>query len=76
VVLYIVSRKFEVYEDPRIVAIQEALPSANCGACGYRGCADFASTCIKAGTIKGMNCPAGGKKMMEQIEMILLAQNK
>jgi Na+-translocating ferredoxin:NAD+ oxidoreductase RNF subunit RnfB len=71
IVLYIISKKFEVYEDPRIAAIREALPTANCGGCGYRGCADFATACIKAGKTDGLNCPVGGKKVMEQISVIL-----
>jgi len=71
VVLYVVSKKFAVYEDPRLAAIQEALPSANCGACGYRGCADFASACLSAGKTDGMKCPVGGKPTMAQIDQIL-----
>ena len=37
VFLYAASKKFEVYEDPRIAEVQEALPGANCGGCGYPG---------------------------------------
>ena len=29
--LYIVSKKFEVKEDPRIAEVAEVLPQANCG---------------------------------------------
>ena len=42
VFLYAASKKFEVYEDPRIAQVQEVLPGANCGGCGYPGCAGFA----------------------------------
>ena len=38
VFLYAASKKFEVYEDPRIAQVQEVLPGANCGGCGYPGC--------------------------------------
>ena len=31
VFLYAASKKFEVYEDPRIAQVQEVLPGANCG---------------------------------------------
>jgi electron transport complex protein RnfB len=46
-------RKFKVWEDPRIDAVTDMLPGANCGACGYAGCRAFAE-----GVIKGTNQPA------------------
>jgi Na+-translocating ferredoxin:NAD+ oxidoreductase RNF subunit RnfB len=75
IVLYIVSKKFEVYEDPRITTIQGILPAANCGGCGYLGCADFAVACIKSGTTNGFRCPVGGKKVMEEIALVLSPSN-
>ena len=36
--LSLASKKFEVAKDSRIDAVREALPGANCGACGYPGC--------------------------------------
>ena len=36
-ILYIASKKFAVYEDPRIAQVGEVLPQANCGGCGYPG---------------------------------------
>ena len=38
VILYAASKKFAVYEDPRIAQVSEVLPQANCGGCGYPGC--------------------------------------
>ena len=40
------AKKFEVQTDPKIEAVQELLPGANCGGCGYAGCADFASAIV------------------------------
>ena len=37
VVLYAVSKKFAVKEDPRIGQVLEVLPGANCGGCGFAG---------------------------------------
>ena len=37
-ILYVASKKFAVYEDPRIAQVGEVLPQANCGGCGYPGC--------------------------------------
>ncbi|MGN0583192.1 MAG: (Fe-S)-binding protein, partial [Oscillospiraceae bacterium] len=39
ILLTVASKIFEVKTDERIEKIAEALPQANCGACGYAGCA-------------------------------------
>ncbi|MDL2214560.1 Fe-S cluster domain-containing protein [Dysgonomonas sp. OttesenSCG-928-M03] len=70
-ILYIVSKKFEVYEDPRISQVQDILPAANCGGCGYPGCSGFAAACVKADSLNGLNCPVGGQSTMEQVADIL-----
>ena len=36
-VLFAASKKFAVYEDPRIAQVCELLPGANCGGCGFAG---------------------------------------
>ena len=36
------SKKFAVQEDPKLEAVKKILPGANCGGCGYPGCAGFA----------------------------------
>lgn len=71
VFLYAASKKFEVYEDPRISQVQEVLPGANCGGCGYPGCAGFAGACVKADTLDGMLCPVGGAPVMAKVATIL-----
>ena len=45
-ILYVASKKFAVYEDPRIAQVGEVLPQANCGGCGYPGCSGFADACV------------------------------
>jgi len=47
-------RKFKVWEDPRIDAVSDMLPGANCGACGQAGCRAFAE-----GVVGGKLQPAG-----------------
>lgn len=37
-VLFGVSKKFAVEEDPRLGQVGELLPGANCGGCGFAGC--------------------------------------
>ena len=71
VFLYAASKKFEVHEDPRIAQVQEVLPGANCGGCGYPGCAGFAGACVKADSLDGMLCPVGGAPVMAKVAAIL-----
>jgi len=39
--LVLANRKLHVEEDPRIDVVEEMLPHANCGACGFPGCRPF-----------------------------------
>ena len=67
VVLYIVSRRFAVKEDPRVKDVQECLPGANCGGCGFAGCAALAEALVKGadkGSLDGLRCPVGGDEAM------------
>lgn len=70
-ILYGTSKKFAVYEDPRIEKVAEALPQANCGGCGFPGCSAFASACVEADSLEDLNCPPGGPKVMAQVASIL-----
>ena len=70
-VLFVVSKKFAVEEDPRVGQVAEVLPQANCGGCGYPGCAGFADACVKAGSLDGLMCPVGGQAVMTQVADIL-----
>lgn len=73
-VLYFTSKKFAVKEDPRIGQVNEVLPGANCGGCGFPGCGGMASACVKAadaGSLEGLNCPVGGQPVMEKVAAIL-----
>lgn len=71
VLLYVVSKKFEVYEDPRIAAVAEVLPQANCGGCGYPGCSGFAAACASGSDLEGKFCPVGGSSVMDKVAEIL-----
>ncbi len=71
VILYFVSKKFAVYEDPRIAKVGEVLPQANCGGCGYPGCSAFADACVKSASLDGKYCPVGGQPVMDKVGQIL-----
>ena len=70
-ILYVASKKFAVYEDPRIAQVAAVLPQANCGGCGYPGCSGFADACVKAGSLEGKLCPVGGQPVMTKVAEIL-----
>ena len=75
VVLYFVAQKFKVIEDPRIGIVEESLPAANCGGCGFAGCRNFAEALVRKAedekSIEGMNCPVGGSDVMNKVAAIL-----
>jgi len=71
IILYFVAQKFKVIEDPRIDTVQEILPAANCGGCGFAGCRNFAEALVKAETFDGLNCPVGGAEVMGNAAAIL-----
>ena len=57
--LGVASRVFYVKEDPLIGEVENALPGANCGGCGYPGCR-AAAEAIAAGKADAGICVAGG----------------
>ena len=74
VVLYVCSKKFAVYEDPRLAQVTALLPGANCGGCGYPGCSGMAAAMVKgadAGALDGLFCPVGGADVMGQVADLL-----
>lgn len=73
VLLYFVAQKFKVEEDPRIDLVQEVLPGANCGGCGFAGCRAFADACVKNPKLEGLSCPVGGEPTMDKVAEILNA---
>jgi len=71
VILYFAARRFKVNEDPRIDQVEEALPGANCGGCGFAGCRAFAEACVNNGDLAGLYCPVGGDEVMNLVAGIL-----
>ncbi|MBO5780829.1 MAG: RnfABCDGE type electron transport complex subunit B [Muribaculaceae bacterium] len=71
VILFIVAKRFAVYEDERIAQVEALLPGANCGACGRKGCHDFAVACCEAKSLDGLRCPGAGDAGMAAIAELL-----
>lgn len=71
IILYWASQKFKVFEDPRIDEVEEILPAANCGGCGYAGCRNFAEACVKEESLDNLFCPVGGNDTMKAVANVL-----
>ena len=69
-VLAIAARAFAVKQDERIPKITEVLPGANCGGCGYSGCAAYAEAVCRGEASPG-RCAAGGTAVSEAIAAIM-----
>ncbi len=69
-VLAYAAQKFAVEIDPKVQMVQEYLPGANCGACGYAGCAQFAEEAV-AGTAPITGCTPGGSAVAGKIAELL-----
>lgn len=61
---------FAVKQDERIDKILEALPGANCGACGYAGCSAYAGAVVNNGAPVNA-CPVGKQAVAEKIADIM-----
>ncbi len=71
ILIYFVNEKFKVVEDPLIDEVQELLPGANCGGCGFAGCRNLAEAIVKADNLEGLTCPVGGNALAEGVSKLL-----
>lgn len=62
--------RLRVYEDPRIDAVTDLLPGANCGACGFAGCRAFAEAVI-GGTTPPATCTVMGPADRDDVAAFL-----
>ena len=65
IILVVASKFMAVEVDERVSQIEEALPSANCGACGYAGCSDYANAIVESGAPTNKCVPGGGSVAAE-----------
>ncbi len=70
VLLLVFSHFFAVPENPQKKLIRECLPGINCGACGYKGCDDYAEALAEGG-VKPNLCVPGAQSVADQIGDIL-----
>ena len=68
--LLVFSHLFAVAKNPLEKKIRECLPGINCGACGYKGCDDYAAA-LADGGVKPSLCIPGAQKVADEISEIL-----
>lgn len=66
----LVNKRFRVWEDPRIVGVEEMLPNTNCGACTQPGCRAFAEALV-AGKQQPSDCTVMGAEDIEDVAAFL-----
>lgn len=70
VLLTVASKVFAVKTDEKLEAVQNALPQANCGGCGFSGCNDYADAIVNKG--EAINkCNPGGEETAKKISIIM-----
>ncbi len=69
-VLAAASRVFYVETDPRLEQLNECLPGANCGGCGYAGCNAYAEAVLKGEAKIGL-CASGGSECAKAMAAIM-----
>ena len=68
--LALASKIFAVKVNERVEQITNVLPGANCGGCGYTGCAACAEA-MESGIAKANACTVGGQELTDKISSIL-----
>ncbi|MEG2020733.1 MAG: RnfABCDGE type electron transport complex subunit B [Oscillospiraceae bacterium] len=69
IILVLAAQFMHVEEDARIGEVQAVLPAANCGACGYAGCADYAKAIVDGAPVN--KCVPGGAAVAEAAAQIM-----
>lgn len=70
VVLGWANKTFHVEVDPKVQAVSNALPQANCGGCGFVGCSEFAEAVVE-GRAPVDGCPPGGPSTASAVADIM-----
>ena len=70
IILVAAAKFMAVEEDPRIEEVASCLAGANCGGCGYAGCADYAKAVVLNG-VPCDKCAPGGPKAAAAIAKIM-----
>lgn len=66
VLLLVFSHFFKVEVDPKAAKIRACLPGINCGACGYKGCDDYAAA-VATGSVSPNRCIPGSSEVAAEL---------
>ena len=69
-ILAAASKVFYVETDPRLEKLNECLPGANCGGCGYAGCGAYAEAVLNGEAPIGA-CASGGNECAQAMSAIM-----
>jgi RnfABCDGE-type electron transport complex B subunit len=64
------NKAFHVEVNPKVEQVTHALPGANCGGCGFIGCAEYAEAVVSGGAPPD-KCPVGGEVCAMKIAELL-----
>lgn len=71
VILTVASKVFFVPVDETVANLRAELPGANCGACGFAGCDDYAAALAADHSLSCSACPVGGADVAAKLAEIL-----
>lgn len=71
VILTVAAKIFFVPVDETVARLRAELPGANCGACGFAGCDDYANALGADHTMSTAMCPVGGADVAAKLAEVL-----
>jgi Na+-translocating ferredoxin:NAD+ oxidoreductase RNF subunit RnfB len=70
IMLTVADKFMAVPVDERVTRVRECLPGANCGACGFAGCDEYAEKLVNAGVATNL-CTPGGADAAKAVSAVL-----
>ncbi len=64
------AKKFSVQMDPKVEEVRDVLAGAQCGACGFAGCQQYAEAVVQREDVSPSLCSPGGGGVAEQVALI------
>ena len=68
--LSVAEKKLKISKDSKLIELENAMPGANCGICGFAGCVSYAEA-IFNGKAKIGQCAPGGQKVADKCSSIM-----
>lgn len=70
ILLALFTQFFGIEDDPKVKAVRGALPGANCGACGFKGCDDYAKAVAEGRAAPNLCIPGGADTVAALSEVL------